>query len=59
MNARITLGDKAMTIKEAENLLVFLKANPDETFNGVSIDVELMDSYIKECGEVLKDFAIN
>ena len=59
MNARLTIGNKSMTIEEAESLLVFLKANPAETFNGVSINVELMASYIKECREVLKDFAIN
>ena len=59
MNAQITIGNKSMTIEEAQSLLVFLKANPAETFNGVSIDVELMASYLKECREVLKDFAIN
>ena len=59
MNAQITIGNKSMTIEKAESLLVFLKANPAETFNGVSIDVELMASYLKECREVLKDFAIN
>lgn len=59
MNARLTIGNKSMTIEEAESLLVFLKANPAETFNGVLIDVEFMASYIKECREVLKDFAIN
>ena len=59
MNARLTIGNKSMTIEEAESFLVFLKANPAETFNGVLIDVELMASYIKECREVLKDFAIN
>ena len=59
MNARITIGSKSMTIEEAQKVSAFLKANPAETFNNVSINAELMAAYIKECREVLKDFAIN
>ena len=56
MSARITIGSESMTIEQAEVLLEKLKENPAETLNGVSIDVKVMDSFLKECRETFKDF---